>query len=135
MDARKVCSLGALLFTFTFFSSQTHAGSRQITVENAITEKMTKYRHIFGRYKPSNFAISVNGKKIDLGKKKEIVISDNKMKVRYDYEFGTHKTGAKIVEFSVPDTIKVATITFNWKKKWRILIKGAKPLSVEEIKV
>ena len=135
MDIRKVCSLGAVLFIFTFFSFQLHAGSRQITVKNDITVKMTKYRHIFGRYKPTNFAISVNGEKIDLGQEKKVTISNNKIKVRYDYQFGKHKTGAKVVEFSIPNTMQTATITFNWKKEWRILIKGATPLSVKEIKV
>ncbi len=135
MNTRKVYFLGTMLCTCVLFSSQLLAKSREITVKNSITEKMTKYRHLFGRYKPSHFAISVNGEKIDLGKKKAISISNNKMKVRYDYEFGKHKTGAKVVEFSVPETLKVATIKFAWKKKWRVLIKGATPLSVKEIKV
>ena len=135
MDIRKICSLGALLCIFTFFSFQLYAGSRKITIKNDITEKMTKYRHILGRYKPTNFAISINGQKVDLGQEKTVTISDNKLKVRYDYQFGSHKTGAKVVEFLVPENMKFATITFNWKKKWRILINRATPLSVEEIKV
>ena len=72
---------------------------------------------------------------MDFGEKKTIDIPEDTLKVRYDYEFGHHRKGAKVVEFKIPQETKQVAIKFRWKNKWRILIKGAEPLSVTRIEV
>ena len=106
---------------------------RTILVINNITPKMKKYKHWAGRFKPSIFFISINGKKIEKDKPTTVRITNDTLRVRYDYEFGTRKTGAKVVEFLVPDDTKEIIIQFKWHHKWRILIEGARPQSIEII--
>jgi len=108
---------------------------RNILVTNNITPKMKKYKHWAGRFKPSIFFISINGSKIEKNTPTTVHITNNVLRVRYDYEFGSRKTGAKVVEFLVSDDIKKIIIRFKWHHKWRILIEGAEPQSIEIINV
>ncbi len=124
---------GTIVFLAFFFTGTSLA--RTIKVKNNITDKDKKYKFMFTKYTPSKFSIKVNGLPIEQGKEKNITIKQDKFKVRYDFEFGKHRSGANIVEFSLPKKIDSISITFNWKKKWRILIEGATPLSVESAKV
>jgi len=107
---------------------------RKISVTNNITPKMKKYKHWAGRFRPSVFFISINGNKIKKDTPTNVHITNNTLRVRYDYEFGTRKIGAKVVEFLVPEETKEITIRFKWKHKWRILIEGAEPQAIEIIK-
>jgi len=109
--------------------------AQTVEITNGVTKKMTKYKYFFIRYEPSVFKITVNGKTIEQGETEKIDVKDGKLEVRYDYEFGKHRKGAKVVTFDVPKEKESIKITFGWKKKNRILIKGLKALSVTRIEV
>jgi len=109
------------------------AHAQSIVVKNAITKKMRGYKYLFSRYQPVKFTIKANGTTIEPGKEKTISISDGKLKVSYYFEFANGRKGTRIVTLSIPKDMEVATIEFDWKKKWRILIDGAEAESVEKL--
>lgn len=125
----------ALVISFFFCCSSAVAGSRTIKVKNGTTNSMQKYKYLFMKIKPTKFSIQANKQSIEQGEEKTIKISNNKLNVRYDYEFQNGRKGAKVVTFSIPEKLQSITITFAWKKKWRILINGAQPEAVQELKV
>jgi len=133
MKSKQIWSTIVLPATL-FFSSTIYA--RDVIIKNGITDKMEKYPYLFMKIKPTKFFISVNGKKLEQNKQEKFSIKNNKLNVRYDYEFQNgRRKGAKVVTFSIPEKIDELTIKFKWKKKWRVQIKGAKPLSVTPIEL
>ncbi|MFC1845551.1 hypothetical protein ACFLX2_00310 [Candidatus Dependentiae bacterium] len=132
MDAKKPWVQLALITTLFFCSK---ASARSIKVKNGITNGMEKYKYLFMKIKPTKFALEVNGEPLKHEEEKSISLAGNKLNVQYDFEFQNGRKGRRVVDFIIPDSLKAITIKFNWKNKWRVLIKGAEPQSVKKIEL
>lgn len=108
------------------------ASTRQVTFKNDITKPMLAYTYLFIKYSPSLLTVSVNGQQIDPGQEKTITVTDNKIMVQYHFEFSTHRSGTRTIEYTVDKTATKTSFTFNWKKKIRIAIDGATPVGNQE---
>lgn len=109
--------------------------TRTIKVTNSIDDSMLGYKHWSGTYTPKTFVIHANGKKINEDKTKSIEITNNRLLIRYDYDFGYNikkARGAVEITFEVDDTSTTCDLTFSWDNKWRILIDNATALSEEQ---
>lgn len=104
----------------------------QLTIKNNITPSMLAYTYLFIKYTPSLFTVKINGQLIEPGQEKTITVTDNKITVQYYFEFSTHRSGKREAEYTIKDTHKPASLTFNWKKKVRISIDGAQPAWTED---
>lgn len=111
------------------------AQTRNITFSNKITPPMLVYTYLFIKYSPSRFNVTINGETIEPGQEKTIKVTNNTIKVQYYFEFGSHRSGTRAIEYSVAQTPATASLTFAWKKKIRITIDGATPLSAVELVV
>ncbi|MCK5633076.1 hypothetical protein KAH94_04955 [bacterium] len=134
MNKKTIFKSFTIITSCFFLSTAICAAKRTITVKNSITKKMKQYKK-FGTHTPSRFTIKANNELIEQEKESKITLINNKLDVRYDYAFGSRRSGAKVVTYDIPKKMNSITITFNWKTEWRILIDGAKPLSVKEISV
>jgi len=107
--------------------------SKTITVKNNITTDMLAHKHWSGVHNPS-FILTVNGKKIEQGKQKEIPVKDSILEVRYDYSFakGVRK-GAKIISCNIEKDTKDVGISFSWNSEWHIKTDHAQPQKVETV--
>ncbi len=109
-------------------------GPRTVKIKNNIVEKKLKYKYLFLSYIPTKFSITINGQELKRDEKMDVTIKDNKLSVRYDYEFMDGKrTGAKVVHFEVDPEAQELDLSFSWKDEWRIIIDGATPTSFERI--
>lgn len=106
--------------------------SRQITVQNKITKDMLGYRFL-GTHYPDIFQLFINGKEVKSGNKELCSIQNNKITIRYSYQFGSHRNGAKEVIFNLDPTKSDFTVSFDWRDEYRILINNATPVSVQRI--
>lgn len=108
--------------------------SRQLTITNNIQDAQLAYTYCFMSYKPTSFSVQVNGKIIDQAKSERISITDNKIRVRYDYAFLNGKRkGAKEIEFEIDPQASNLALQFSWDKESRIVIDNAKPTAISKI--
>jgi hypothetical protein len=113
---------------------QTHK-TTLINFKNDITKKMTEYRYMFFTYKPDVLTVTINGESVEPGQSKAIAITDNKVNIRYHFQFGSHRSGIRAAEYEINKTDKPQSLRFNWKNKNRISLSGATCLSPEDIVV
>lgn len=106
--------------------------NRQITITTKITEPMLKYSYFGVSYKP-DFSLKINNEEVKCSDTKKITIAENKMKVRYDYNFSGFKKGAKEVVFEVPKDVDTIDITFSWDNRWRVIANKATPRKIKVI--
>jgi len=103
-----------------------------LQITSVIPKEPPAYKHWSGKYRPEKkFEVSSNGKVIKPGATVSIPVVEKKFKIRYDYEFQNGRGGAKEVTFSAPNDMKKGTLEFKWKNKYRLIIDGAEPKSVE----
>lgn len=116
---------------------------KTVTLNNNIEHKMLGYKK-FGTHYPSNFSITIDGKKIiqagskEIEKKEDTVtvpVANGTITLRYDYEFGTYKTGANIVEFKTDPKKTTYDLEFSWKDDNRIIIEGTEVVSKTAVEV
>lgn len=112
------------------YSPTTFCNTRNITIHNAISKKMLRYKY-FISYAPSTFILKVNGKDIPLGKKETVPVTNNTLEVSYNYSFlkGLRKGNHKIV-YNVKPEVKECSLTFSWYTKFHIDIDHAKPVDI-----
>lgn len=104
---------------------QAHA----ITITNAIEPSMLEYKHWTGKYSPDIFTISVNGKKVELGKASEIPGNSTDVEIEYSYSFmNGMKSGSRKILYKLNENISQANITFNWKNDWRVIVDNGKAI-------
>ncbi len=121
-------------------SKQTHnkttkEQSRTVQVSNNITQKMLGYKY-FVHYYPNKFILTINDMPVEQDQTKNIIIKDNKVAVRYEYEFlhGMRK-GAKITTFDIEPKADHLNITFSWDNEWRVIMADATPLEATKIEL
>ena len=108
--------------------------SRTVKIKNNVVEKKLKYKYLFLTYIPTKFSITINDQELKQDEEMDVTIKDNKLSVRYDYEFMDGKrTGAKVVHFEVDPEAQELDLSFSWKDKWRVIIDGAEATSFERI--
>jgi hypothetical protein len=106
--------------------------AQSITITNAIEQSMLEYNHWTGKYSPEQFAISINGVEIELGKTYEIPAQTKTVEIGYTYSFMNGiKSGGRKISYQLDENISHANITFNWKDNWRVLIDNGK--AVKEV--
>jgi len=108
---------------------------RIITLHNKITDEMLTY-YKAGANHPKEFTVSVNNQKIERGKKHEVKVANNILRIQYDYKFHRSfvtRKGAKLVEFELPNDHKEFDITFSWDNEWHIILAHATPKSMTKI--
>jgi len=106
--------------------------NRTITINTKITENMIRYSYFGASYKP-DFSLKVNNQELRCSESKKVTLNENKMKVRYDYNFSGFKKGAKEVVFEVPNDIDTVDVTFSWDNRWRVVANNAKPRKIKVI--
>jgi|GEM_PF-2280504 len=108
--------------------------SRTVTVQNNITKSMLTYSHWTGRYKPTTFAISINGKPLEQEQSHTIPMRNNRITIFYRYSFmNGYRTGARNITFVVDPDVNSLSLTFSWKNKWHVLLDHASPEKAEEV--
>jgi len=97
--------------------------SRTISVKNAITPEMTKYRFWGTYYTPTKFYISVNDRTVQGDESCSCRVGENNtVEVTYHYEFKNGMvTGSKCIEFEIPAKATTVDITFSWNDKYRLM--------------
>lgn len=103
--------------------SDSKKASRTITVKNAITLDMTKYRFWGTYYTPTKFYISVNDRAVQSDESSSCPVGENNtIEVAYHYEFKNGMvTGSKCIEFEIPAEATTVDITFSWNDKYRLM--------------
>jgi len=99
---------------------------KMITINNKITKQATGYHYIFMHY--PTLDIRVNNKLIGQGETAQVEVKNNKLLVRYDYKFGSHRQGAKIIEFKLNPGSQSHDLTFSWDDEWRVQVENATPV-------
>lgn len=109
--------------------------TKAVRVTNNIEQSMLTYKHWTGKYEPSTFVMKIDGQTIEQDKEYDIIVTDNILKVRYDYSFinGMRK-GAKIIKFQLEKNAVDLLITFSWNDEWRVIINQATPVEIQEAK-
>ena len=125
-------------------TEQAKKTTRTITLKNNVERSMLGYQK-FGTHYPSNFSISIDGNNVVKVNSKEIekkedtvtlaVKENDTIKIRYDYEFGSYKTGANVVEFKLPSDKNTYDLAFSWKDDNRIIIEGTEVVSKTAVEV
>lgn len=97
--------------------------SRTITVKNAITAEMIKYRFWGTYHTPTKFYISVNNHDVQANESCSCPLGENNViEVTYHYEFKNGMvTGSKCIEFEIPKETATVDITFSWDDKHRLM--------------
>lgn len=97
--------------------------SRTITVKNAITAEMIKYRFWGTYHTPTKFYISVNNRDVQTNESCSCPLGENNtIEVTYHYEFKNGMvTGSKCIEFEIPRETATVDITFSWDDKHRLM--------------
>lgn len=114
--------------------SPTKLTTRTLKVTNNISDKSLAYKYGFISYSPSSFAVHVDGKKIEATETLPITLQDNKITMRYDYEFlGGKRKGAKEIVFEIPAHTNELSFNFSWKEDHHFIINNAKPVAIKEI--
>ncbi|BDC35038.1 hypothetical protein Noda2021_09960 [Candidatus Dependentiae bacterium Noda2021] len=107
-------------------TAHTLTTKKSLTVHNKITKEMLGYKYIIMNY-PSYFSIKVNDVLIPAGQSQNIVVTNNRVSVQYEYEFGKRRKGSKVIEFTLPATIKNTDLTFSWNDDWRVKLSNGTP--------
>lgn len=106
--------------------------NRTITLTTNITDSMLQYSYFGASYKP-DFNLKVNNQDFKCSDSKKITINENKLRVRYDYNFSGFKKGTKEVVFEVPSGTDTIDITFSWDNRWRVVATKAIPRKIKVI--
>jgi hypothetical protein len=113
-----------------------HGHSREVTFTSKLTDEKKGYSLIVTTYKPSKFKITINGHKLKDGRSLHIPVEDNKLLIRYDYEFNAmFKTfsGYREVEFELDPSRDHYSIDFSWRHENRFIIHHAKFIRITQI--
>jgi len=103
-----------------------------ITITNSIQPNMLEYKHWTGKYSPEQFAISINGVEIKSGETCELPACSKTVEIGYTYSFmNGMKSGGRKISYELNENIAQASITFNWKDDWRVIVDNGK--AVKEI--
>ncbi len=110
---------------------------RTIAISNAITDDMITYKkHWSGNHKP-NFTMKVNNQEIKNGTTADVIVTDDKLDVSFNYEFTvckkTYRAGGKKLHYKVPQNVNKVTSTFSWDVNSNVVIDNAELLSSYEV--
>jgi len=104
----------------------------KIIITNAIEPSMLEYKHWTGKYSPETFTITVNGTTIEQGKTCKIPAQTSTVEIGYTYSFmNGMKSGGRKISYELSENITQASITFDWKNDWRIILDNGK--AVKEV--
>jgi len=103
---------------------------RTIKVKNSITSKMTQYRFWGTYYEPTEFYLTINGKKLKKDDCIECAISTkNSIEIAYHYEFQNGVvTGSKGIDFEIFNNKSSIDITFSWEKEHRLICNNGRAI-------
>jgi hypothetical protein len=111
--------------------SATPAAS-SIVIANAIEPAMLEYKHWTGKYSPEQFAITINGTEVEVGKTCDIPANVTSVEIGYTYSFmNGMKSGGRKISYQLNENTTQANITFDWKNDWRVIVDNGK--AVKEI--
>jgi hypothetical protein len=104
------------------------ATTQTYIIKNSITPEMLTYKHWSGSYKPSIFAISIQGAYVKLGETHAVSVNSEKsIKIRYDYSFmNGYKTGSREIEFIPLSEHNILELTFSWNEPTHIILQNAR---------
>jgi hypothetical protein len=103
--------------------------AQPIIITNAIEPHMLEYKHWTGKYSPELFTVSVNGTEVQCGSACDIPADANTVEIEYNYSFmNGMRTGGKKISYQLHESIAQASITFDWKNDWRIILDNGKAL-------
>jgi len=102
---------------------QARKNKPRVTVKNAITPEMTKYRFWGTYYEPTQLYLSIHDKKLQRNETVECTLNNsNCIEITYHYEFQNGiVTGSKCVEFEITNPDQPIEITFSWKDNHRLM--------------
>lgn len=105
--------------------------TRIVTIKNAISPEMTKYRFWGTYYSPSKFYLSINNKIIQYNESISCPIdSNNSIDITYHYEFKNGMvSGSKCVEFEIPEHASTIAITFSWNNNHRLISSSGRAIN------
>ena len=100
-----------------------------ITLTNAITPDMLRYKHWTGTYSPEQFDLYINGTKISQGESYTLTDAEQSFIISFDYSFmnGMRK-GTKKFSYQMKESSTDATLTFSWLEHYKVLIDNATPI-------
>jgi hypothetical protein len=94
---------------------------------------MLCYKKFFKTFEPT-FYITANEKIIDQGQSAQIPITNNTIKISYNYSFiNGYKKGAQQIIFTIPSERKTLNLGFSWSNKWRITTSSATPIKAQKL--
>lgn len=105
--------------------------TRVVTIKNAISPEMTKYRFWGTYYSPSQFYLSINNKIIQYNESISCSVdASNRIDITYHYEFKNGMvSGSKCVEFEVPENSPTVAITFSWNNNHRLISSAGRAIN------
>lgn len=103
-------------------SAPTTQAVRSVKIVNTINHEMLGYKHWTGKYHPTTFTMTINGKPFSFEEENEVAVEHDKLLIEYYYEFmnGYRKDRVKL-EFNVPQKISQLTMSFDWKSRPHVL--------------
>jgi hypothetical protein len=107
--------------------------SRAVVISSGITRKSQGYKK-WGTHYPTSFKVSINDQMLESGRQKKFSVSENKIRVKYEYSFLKGKIkGAKEITFALDPRQSQHTLTFSWDDPWRVRVSSANPISTKEL--
>jgi len=104
---------------------------RPITITNAISADMLKYKHWTGTYSPETFTVHIDGTEVAQGTQHTVPAETKTIDVMFTYSFmNGMRTGSKTVSYQLHENITQADITFSWKEDHKILVNNGTLLKV-----
>lgn len=108
-------------------------GTQTITIEPNIKSKNLSYKYGFISYSPTSISLTINDQKIEANNYDPITVrltKDNTVTTSCVYKFTAGYEGTKKALWKVTPG-ETFQVTFDWKSKEKIQLKGAELLSTE----